>query len=183
VKVSALDTRGQRVRELTVTDSGGAARIAFDSANGSLWYEVLLAPPAGFDRWRFSQFTADELANPAVSGESATPAGDGLANLLKYAFGLPAKIPALRDGIRGQRVALNGYEHLALEYTRVKTATDLQFTAEVSDDLTQWASGPELTELSGVLDLGTQEQVTIRDRVAINDRPRRAMRLKIVRVP
>ena len=38
---------------------------------------------ATFESWQAAHFTAVELANPAISGEDASPAGDGLSNLLK----------------------------------------------------------------------------------------------------
>ena len=41
-----------------------------------------------FDEWRAVHFSTAELADPAVSGTEANPAGDGLGNLLKYAFDL-----------------------------------------------------------------------------------------------
>ena len=36
-----------------------------------------------FEDWQAEKFTAAELADPAVSGEVANPASDGLSNLLK----------------------------------------------------------------------------------------------------
>src|SRR5439155_26669115 len=45
---------------------------------------------AGFELWQMEQFTAAQLDNPAASGPDAAPAGDHVANLVKYALGLPS---------------------------------------------------------------------------------------------
>ena len=43
--------------------------------------------PTSFNDWQQQFFTPEDLANPAVSGDTADPLGDGTCNLLKYAFG------------------------------------------------------------------------------------------------
>src|SRR3954470_13814849 len=44
-----------------------------------------------YSAWKARNFTKEEQADPAISGELAlSPAGDGIPNLLKYAFGLDA---------------------------------------------------------------------------------------------
>lgn len=44
-----------------------------------------------FAAWGAGNFTADEQANPAISGPDADPDGCGLTNLARYAFALPAR--------------------------------------------------------------------------------------------
>ena len=78
------------------------------------------------DDWRMSKFTNAELLRPAISGNLATPAGDGIGNLLKYALVLepksnsPAFLPApqIPGGL------------LTLTFNRAVTATDLTCFAE-----------------------------------------------------
>jgi hypothetical protein len=78
------------------------------------------------DDWRMSKFTNTELLRPAISGNLATPAGDGIVNLLKYALVLepksnsPALLPApqVLDGL------------LTLTYNRAVTATDVTCSVE-----------------------------------------------------
>src|ERR1700678_3074151 len=41
-----------------------------------------------YTTWKTQVFTPADQANPAVSGETANPSGDGIDNLEKYAFGL-----------------------------------------------------------------------------------------------
>src|SRR5690606_18770995 len=53
--------------------------------------DYLSAPePEGFADWQGDNFTANELADPSISGPDAAPAGDGVKNLLKYALGFAA---------------------------------------------------------------------------------------------
>ena len=43
---------------------------------------------APYDAWRAQYFTATELTNAAVSGDAADPDGDGIPNLVEFAFNL-----------------------------------------------------------------------------------------------
>src|SRR5438477_6411735 len=53
---------------------------------------ISLIPSGGADTysdWKARVFSASEQSDPAISGETAlSPAGDGIATLLKYAFAL-----------------------------------------------------------------------------------------------
>jgi autotransporter-associated beta strand protein len=58
------------------TVSGRILEIRFDNA------------PLTFESWRAATFSAGDLANPSVSGAAATPFGDGVPNLFRYALGI-----------------------------------------------------------------------------------------------
>ena len=46
-----------------------------------------------YQEWKARVFSETEQADPAVSGETAlSPAGDGIPNVLKYAFGVDPHI-------------------------------------------------------------------------------------------
>ena len=81
--------------------------------------------------WQRGGFTAAELANPAISGPSAAPAADGLANLMKYALGQPPKTPAT-TGITLARPAAAWL----FTYTRPANRPDISYSVETSPDLT-----------------------------------------------
>ena len=72
-----------------------------------------------FDAWRFANFTSPELANPSISGETADPDADQLANLLEYALGLAPKSPGISPVAA---IDLNGY--LALTVTKNPAASE-----------------------------------------------------------
>ncbi|MCD8483874.1 MAG: fibronectin type III domain-containing protein [Verrucomicrobia bacterium] len=116
------------------------------------------APPEGFTLWRMLNFGQD-ANNEAVAGFSANPAGDGIANGLRYAMGwgdprqpVPSPWPA--------PVIVN--DHMELTYTWDSTLTDVDLSLEVSYDLEIWHSGPEhLEEVSRFVDDG-MHTITIR---------------------
>lgn len=73
---------------------------------------------------------ATELANPAIGGPNATPANDGLSNLIKYALGLPPKTPST-NGITLTKPSGNWL----FTYTRPANRTDLSYSVEISPNL------------------------------------------------
>jgi hypothetical protein len=183
VSAWALDERGQRKATLPVTGTSTNATITVSAGARSIWYELEVAPfLVGFDLWRSTNFTAMELTNAAISGESAAPAGDSVPNLVKYYLGLPAKAIAPSDRLpQGSLSAVSNLLHLALIYERDKAALDVNAFAEVSADLAGWLSGPSYTETADVTDLGVRERVTVRDRTPISAAPARFMRLRLQR--
>lgn len=178
-----LDERGQRKATLPVTGTVTNTIISVSTNTASIWYEIEVARQlVGFDLWRSTNFSASELTNPAVSGESAALAGDGVANLLKYYFGLPAKTMAPPERLpRGELLTVSNQLHLALSYERDKAALDVDCVAEVSPDLAAWFSGAAYTEIAGISDLGPLERVTVRDRTPVSAATSRYMRLRFMR--
>ena len=53
-----------------------------------LLYSAGLLYGESYNDWKASVFSAQEQADPNISGENANPAGDGISNLLKFAFDL-----------------------------------------------------------------------------------------------
>lgn len=136
-------------------------------------------PPSPFDDWRAVHFDSAELDDPAISGEEANPSGDGIVNLLKYAFDLNPKAISSRDELPVP--AVTG-DRLTLEFTRVKAATDIAYIAEVSGNLETWNSGPGFVEQTGTIDHGETETVTVRDAEQLPEPPaRRFMRVRVER--
>jgi PKD repeat protein len=150
---------------VTATDSLGA--IATQTMT------VIVDTP--YDDWRFTHFTSGELLDPAISSHHADPDGDGLVNLLEYAFGLEPKLANTAAGSKCSQQ--EGY--LCLTYRQSKSATDVTYTVEACSDLKlrDWSSaGP--VELSRE-DKGEYWEVTVRDVVPISNAPQRFLRLKV----
>jgi hypothetical protein len=122
-----------------------------------------------FDAWRFAHFTSTELSNISISGESADPDGDQLANLIEYALGLAPKSPST---LPVTMIDLNGY--LALTANKNPAATDLIWDAEITANLaTLWNPA--------VITTNTANTFEARDTVLKNAASKRFIRLYITR--
>jgi hypothetical protein len=98
------------------------------------------------DLWRQAHFSAPDLANAAISGDAADPDGDGIPNLLEYAFGLD---PALTDS--------NPFG--AFGYQLSETAIDVEVTPEWSTNLTSWV--PATNQAATVYDDGLTQGIVL----------------------
>ena len=116
--------------------------------------------------WRRANFTAAELANPLISGDLAEPSGDGVANLMKYALGLPPKVAAPNPF---QLSLKGGYFNLA--YTRALSATDVALSLEWSGDLRSWQSGPAWILQVSSVNQGPIEVITAQATTPISSSP------------
>lgn len=99
-------------------------------------------PLEGFFAWVDSFGLAGDDASP-----DASPGGDGLTNLAKYAFGIDnPQIPA-RDSERLPVTGIDEQNHLTLTVTKNPAATDVAFIIEASADLLEWSvDGIEIVE-------------------------------------
>lgn len=120
-----------------------------------------------FDAWRFANFTASERADPSISGETADPDFDKLANLIEYALALPPKSP---DGSPLEISETDGY--LAISGIRNPAAIDIIWGAQVTGNMDVWS--PAEINLD-------QETFTARDTVPMSGADRRFIRLQITR--
>lgn len=130
------------------------------------------------DAWRFSKFTTAELAAPAQSGDLADFEKDGTVNLLEYAFGLA---PKTSDTLGLPNISIQPGGALAIAYTHVKSATDITYTVEVSNNLSTWFSGVTYTSVLGTVDHGTTETVTVGSLLAPAPGGWQFMRVRITR--
>lgn len=182
VRVWRLNPTGQRVGELPLSGSATSSTLTVTTNAGTMWYEIQVAPRyAGFDAWRHQYFSAVELLDPSVSGETAMPDGDQMPNLLKYYLGLPGKVPAPRDRIPfGSILNFGSDRFLALSYQHDRSVGDVDCIGEVSPDCRLWEFGPCCTEEQRI-DLGLLEQVTVRDLTPLATVDKRFMRLRLQR--
>ena len=155
------------------------------------------------DSWLFQNFSVPELLNDSLVSDTATPAGDGIPNLLKYALGLDPRLsgasalPTTRvdlagaaaqsESASGNQVQLFSLPTVDLTSGKRYTAftvnrnggirQDIDYIVEVSNDLQSWHSGDPFT----ITVLDTAETLEVYDATAIEDAPRRFMRLRIRR--
>jgi hypothetical protein len=133
---------------------------------------------APMDAWRFAKFTAAELADPALSGDLADFEKDGIVNIHEYAFGLEPKTSDT-TGLPVVSIQLSGA--LAISYTHVKSAVDITYLVEVSNDLATWRSGATYTTVLGTTDHGATETVKVGSLLAPDAGQRQFMRVRITR--
>jgi kumamolisin len=99
--------------------------------------------PTLFSTWQSGNFTQQQLGDPAQSGDLANPVGDGICNLLDYAFGLSPAVHNSQTALPQAAVTPDGY--LTLTYRFNKFAGDLTYIVEVSGDLQTWNTGSGYT--------------------------------------
>ena len=149
---------------LRLTASDGQV-MTFDDAVADV------ALPTPYDSWRLAQFGA-EAGNPVVAGELADPDGDGVANLLEYAFATEPR----RAG--GAAVTAGEVDEglLAVDYRINLDATDVVAAVQWSEDLGTWSDAPATVTV-----LGESGRVrTVRATVPA-DGVRRFLRVKVTR--
>ena len=106
--------------------------IAEDASSSAFYTVTVVREVSGYASWQDDVFTSEEQANPSMSGEQASPAGDGISNLMKYAMKLDPKSSGVANLPRSS--ARDG--HLTLTFRRNKLASDLTYTVQVTSDLT-----------------------------------------------
>ena len=104
-----------------------------------------LPDPEGFEAWREQHFTG-QLDNPGISGPEASPAGDGVKNLIKYALNLSPWETVPWDELFEMRVGEEG--DLILVYRERTDIDDIEYVPEMSENLIEWKSGePHVTKV------------------------------------
>ncbi|MET0262829.1 MAG: hypothetical protein ABW223_08015, partial [Rariglobus sp.] len=161
-------------REANTTASTGTSYSFTLNGSRSL---VAHFQPANLTTFQSTFFTTPELSNAAVSGPSADPDGDGYSNLMEYALGTNPKVANLPQQLG---VVDNG--HLALTYTRSKTAADLSYIVEVSNDLQLWTSNAsDVSAPALVSDDGFTQTLRVTDLSPAASIGSRFMRLRVVK--
>lgn len=115
---------------LALSNATGGAYL--DAASTSVL--TILEDP--YDFWKFSYFGANDN-NPAIAGNLADPAGDGIANILKYALALDPNVADTNPPLTGAIIS----NHFQLQFNLNTFATDLNYSAQAAATLTgQWSN-------------------------------------------
>jgi hypothetical protein len=131
-----------------ITPTIASARVYAGTTNGVGVFGLLdsssLTP---LQQWRNAHF-----GNPSDVGagaDSATPALDGTANLIKYALGLDPFTPVLSSQLPwGGISATNNQRYATLFVSRARVVPDVSYAVQVSNDLNTWTTGaPRLETL------------------------------------
>jgi hypothetical protein len=94
-------------------------------------------------------FTTTQLLAPTVSGDAATPAGDGVPNLTKYAFGLNPFSNAYLVNNSSPVLPQSTTDGTNLILTFTESQSDIVYTPEVSTDLVNWSTAGVTVTMNG----------------------------------
>ncbi len=178
---------------LRLTDNSGNNYTGADATFTTL---AALTP---IEEWRQSFFNT--TSNSGDAADTATPCGDGMSNLLKYALRLNPTQPGVPPVVSLVPYT-DGSTRLSLSFNRALFATDLTYKVEAADDLAgPWAtiasaSGNGLFAVTppgdpalltearppfGLIFAHSTSSVVVHDTVPCASAARRFLRLKITR--
>jgi hypothetical protein len=159
-----------------ITPTIASARVYVGTTTGvgvfGLLDQSTLTP---LEIWRNSYF--GNPSNVGAGADSASPAGDGVPNLLKYALGLnPTNVATAAQLPFGNIQNYNGTNYLTLTVNRAAEPPDVTYIVEVAGDLTSgWLSGPPNT----VTLTNTLTQLVVRDNTPVPAATARFIRLRV----
>jgi fibronectin type 3 domain-containing protein len=154
----------------TVQAAGLGTPSYFDTAvtNGTTYYYVVAASNSGgmsgtsaevsatpaetFSQWAASAFPGE--TDPAIIGPAATPAGDGISNLLKSFYGLD---PATNAGAAPVSSGKDNTGNMVFNFRIAKNLTGVTYQIQESTDLIHWT--PTGVQGTVVSDQGTYYQM------------------------
>jgi uncharacterized repeat protein (TIGR03803 family) len=175
-----LDPVAGLISGTPTTPGVSAFTVSASNSSGTGSAMVTVNVQVSFAGWESEWFTPAQLGDPTCSGDTVTPAGDGIPNLLKYAFNLNP----WANGTGGLPVVsimtIGGTNYLALTYIENIYASDLSYIPEVSGDLKTWNFGAGYVSPVSVTPNadGVTESVIVQDLTPIGNRPR-FIRLRI----
>lgn len=150
---------------------------------GVAWYDAVMdattSPQAWLQAWRAANdLPVDGSGNGALL---ASPAGDGIANLSKFALGINANTPGYQGRLSTGTMAVTGSHYLMLTYTRPEPApAGVTYIPETSPDLSgsSWSNTNVVEVSSTVSESGTLRTITVRDNTSIGTASQRFLRLR-----
>jgi hypothetical protein len=152
----------------------------------------------------YAQWPALENVAPELQGMADDPDGDGLPNLLEYAFARVPSLPDAAEALPKIRLVATGDETFPeLTFLRDERLTDLVYEVQASSSLAgnSWttiarstAGGPLLpaadhqpliaeTSASSIASVGVIRRVTVRDAAPVTAASTRFLRVKVTASP
>lgn len=90
--------------------------------------------------WQSLNFTANQLADPTISGPAATPNNDGVPNLLRYLCNISSSAPiSVSDHANLPVTKLSGGNLLLIYHTKPVTL-NVSVAVQTSTDLVNWST-------------------------------------------
>lgn len=126
--------------------SGSTIRFLLQDNRGSILIpqgvSYTFAGGGPYEDWRAQYFTAAELADPAISGDDADPDGDGIPNLVEFAFNLNPRVASRSNLPRAFIDTEGGQTYLYIQYIERNSPAGVQYVLQSSSDLISWDSNP-----------------------------------------
>ncbi len=174
-------------------------RLKLTDAQGNSYYgaDATFTTLSPVQAWRMGVFYTPD--NTGVAADTASPAGDGIPNLLKYALNMAPATPGTLP--QPQLKDYSGASHLSLTFQRDPSKTDLTYEVQAADS----PAGPWTTLASSVggaatigpgfvgetyhgggigtilVPGGPPMDVEVMDTVSMQEAPSRFMRLRVTR--
>lgn len=108
-----------------VTDVDG------DFSEKAFTLRVISAPPLE----NFGDWASTNISNSSLRGFYDDADGDGIINLIEYAFDLSPNSP---DGLNSQPTVQLGADRISITFLRDEAKSDIIYMVEGTDDLTEW---------------------------------------------
>lgn len=168
----AVATNAPATLQPTFTISGAGDAYA---SNNTVTNTVTTISPA--DSWRTQYFGTTN--NSGAAADTNSYAGDGIANLVKYALGMNPTIPAT-NGLPEMKMTNN---KLSLRFNRQKSATDIVYEVQAAGDLFGFSNATVLwsSTTNPYTNASPSQTVTVEDTVGTGSTNRRFMRLNVYR--
>jgi hypothetical protein len=133
-----------------------------------------------YDIWRAEHFTAAELADAAVSGDAADPDGDGIPNLVEFAFNLDPRVTSHPNLPRAFLQDVSGQDRLQIQYTQRNAPAGVKYALQTSSDLFSWNTDvTNFTQVSTADNGDGTSLVTMQLQSSITNSPQMFLRVGI----
>jgi hypothetical protein len=136
MSINGLTGRISGAAPVSMTTGFYVATITATNAGGSGVQQFTLEVKSAFAAW-----AQDKQIGDINAASAADPDGDGMGNLLEYAFDLSPSAPDTAAVTEVGIVNVNGTRRMELTFTRPNNRPDLVYTVEVSSDMRTWTAG------------------------------------------
>ena len=185
--LKAWDAATDRIVDLTPAVNFTLNGISGTIANPLVFAGTGLTP---IEAWRLAEFGTPD--NTGAGADTASPAGDGVTNLVKYALNLNPHESSTGELPVASLVTYPTGRHLTITFTRKPARNDVNLFVEVSGNLQAGSWTAIAGSLSGapfagpglISEINSPEGTTTieaRDPASVGDASRHYMRIRVIR--